>query len=723
MIEAVPRDPYGGYISDLFSVEKNMQLRRRRLHAVLQPDEIAPSTGNFPMMGVEGYPHTKGSRGPVSNSEYLSDASINPHPRFGTLVRNIRARRQGNVNIQIPKASEGTVGPIRNDTAGRIAATVPASAESVSRSSNAKDSVIHMDAMAFGMGCCCLQITMQAKSDRESRFVHDQLATLAPLMLALSASTPIFKGQLAGTDTRWDVISQSVDDRTPAERGESGGWQVDPELVGGGVRRLHKSRYSSVSRYIGKALGDGERRALDALNDGDQDMDEDAYTLLVEGGLDASLAAHVAHLFVRDPLVIFDDAVYLDDRRVTDHFENIQSTNWRTIRWKTPSVGMGLEAEARAQRREAQKHSRGAGADGSEGLPTGKSGAHSTAAASGEKADRERDERDIQTFGPGWRVEFRPLEIQLTDFENAAFSLLTVLATRCLIAMGYNFYLPISLVEENMRRAQLQNAVLEQKFWVRKESFQPPFIAKNPSFGGVDSGRSLVPSVDEITPIELSLDEFFNGRQASPIDRVAGRQGDGFPGLIPAIYGYLEALGCDALTIGRLSPYLTLLQKRASGELPTAAHWMRSFVRSHPAYAGDGKVTPQIADDLLTRCDDIGMGLVQCPELVGDAYIEKLCVADVPEKYLLSSLKDKDDGACAECSEDPCCEEGTTKVRGVRCASYNPLNQCQTARPSDSCGTAPDDPMEQLPRQPWSIHVLAGSGMDPDTYLETSLLQ
>ena len=185
------------------------------------------------------------------------------------------------------------------------------------------------------------------------------------------------------------------------------------------------------------------------------------------------------------------------------------------------------------------------------------------------------DEKDLQLYGPGWRVEFRPLEIQLTDFENAAFALLTVLMTRCMLAMGYNFYLPISLVEENMRRAQLQNAAKEQKFWVRNEAFQPPFFAKNASFGDVESGHSLVPSLSEITPIELTLNEFFNGKEASAIDRVAGRQGDGFPGLIPAIYGYLEALGCDTLTIGRLSPYLTLLQKRASGELLTTAQWIR----------------------------------------------------------------------------------------------------------------------------------------------------
>ena len=35
----------------------------------------------------------------------------------------------------------------------------------------------------------------------------------------------------------------------------------------------------------------------------------------------------------------------------------------------------------------------------------------------------------------------------------------------------YNFYLPISLVEENMRRSQLQNAAQEQKFWVHNNTY------------------------------------------------------------------------------------------------------------------------------------------------------------------------------------------------------------------------------------------------------------
>lgn len=50
---------------------------------------------------------------------------------------------------------------------------------------------IHMDAMAFGMGCCCLQTTFQARSMPESRYLFDQLAVLAPIMVCfLSSASP-----------------------------------------------------------------------------------------------------------------------------------------------------------------------------------------------------------------------------------------------------------------------------------------------------------------------------------------------------------------------------------------------------------------------------------------------------------------------------------------------------------------------------------------------------
>ena len=47
------------------------------------------------------------------------------------------------------------------------------------------------------------QVTFQASDIDESRFLYDQLAVLAPIMMALTAATPIVKGRLAATDVRW----------------------------------------------------------------------------------------------------------------------------------------------------------------------------------------------------------------------------------------------------------------------------------------------------------------------------------------------------------------------------------------------------------------------------------------------------------------------------------------------------------------------------------------
>lgn len=47
---------------------------------------------------------------------------------------------------------------------------------------------IHMDAMGFGMGSCCLQVTFQAESVQESRILYDQLVVIAPLVVRLACA-------------------------------------------------------------------------------------------------------------------------------------------------------------------------------------------------------------------------------------------------------------------------------------------------------------------------------------------------------------------------------------------------------------------------------------------------------------------------------------------------------------------------------------------------------
>lgn len=46
----------------------------------------------------------------------------------------------------------------------------------------------------------------------------------------------------------------------------------------------------------------------------------------------------------------------------------------------------------------------------------------------------------------GWRVEFRSMEAQMTDFENASFVVFIVLLSRAIMSMNLNFYVPISKV-------------------------------------------------------------------------------------------------------------------------------------------------------------------------------------------------------------------------------------------------------------------------------------
>jgi glutamate--cysteine ligase catalytic subunit len=155
-------------------------------------------------------------------------------------------------------------------------------------------------------------------------------------MMALTASTPMIKGRLLDTDARWGIISESVDCRTPAERGRNDPDAPYEALNANGQRRLYKSRYDSISTFIyqGQYTQGNEKtglanRVLNMYNDIPVPIDEEKYQQLREAGIDPALAQHVAHLFIRDPLVIFEGAVEeVDDETQTEHFESIQSTNW-----------------------------------------------------------------------------------------------------------------------------------------------------------------------------------------------------------------------------------------------------------------------------------------------------------------------------------------------------------------------------------------------------------
>lgn len=60
------------------------------------------------------------------------------------------------------------------------------------------------------------------------------------------------------------------------------------------------------------------------------------------------------------------------------------------------------------------------------------------------------------------------MEIQLTDFENAAFTTFITLLTRVILTFDLNLYIPLSRVDANMQRAHGRNAAAKGKFFFRR---------------------------------------------------------------------------------------------------------------------------------------------------------------------------------------------------------------------------------------------------------------
>ncbi|KAF6203999.1 hypothetical protein GE061_002338 [Apolygus lucorum] len=518
MIEGTPGKPFGGLLAHFNIVEANMRYRREECQQLLGPDERCLTLTSYPRLGIGIFtdpPTVPDPLGSASKSLFIPDDVIfSGHPRFKTLTRNIRMRRGEKVAINIPVFKDSkTTSPFVDDF------------ESLGDNGESQKAAlpdhIYMDAMAFGMGCCCLQLTFQACNIEEARTLYDQLTPLCPIMLALTAASPIHRGVLADVDCRWNVISGSVDCRTREERG------LEPLKDNKFV--IPKSRYDSIDSYLSP---EG-----DMYNDVPILYDEQIYKRLRDANIDHLLAQHIAHLFIRDTVSLFSEKVHQEPTD-SDHFENIQSTNWQTMRFKVPPPNSTI----------------------------------------------------------GWRVEFRPCEVQITDFENAAFVVFVVLLTRVILSYKLNLLIPISKVDENMAKAQRRSAVREEVFWFRKD------ITPN----GQQNCSKLEDQYGAMT-----INQIINGKD------------DVFPGLIPLINSYLSAMDVDADTHCSIQQYLKLIQRRASGQLLTTASWIRQFVRQHPSYKQDSIVNEEVNYDLLKTIDGIQSGTVPCPELIGPSLVSK----------------------------------------------------------------------------------------------------
>ena len=82
--------------------------------------------------------------------------------KLSSLSRNIRQRRGKNVDIRVPIYKDKNTDKVNDEPY--------------------KDT-IHMDAMTFGMGSCCFQMTLGCRDLEEAAFIYDQIINLSPILV------------------------------------------------------------------------------------------------------------------------------------------------------------------------------------------------------------------------------------------------------------------------------------------------------------------------------------------------------------------------------------------------------------------------------------------------------------------------------------------------------------------------------------------------------------
>jgi glutamate--cysteine ligase catalytic subunit len=404
-----------------------------------------------------------------------------------------------------------------------------------------------------------LQVTFQASTEEEARLLYDNLIPFTPIMLALSAGTPIYRGYLSDWDTRWNILSDGADDRTPEERG------LHP--LNEQKFRVPKTRHSTVDCYL--------HPESMAYNDIEIQYDHDHLNRLTEGGIDLPLAQHIAHLFIRDPLQVFKESLAKLNSPEDDHddgmefFEDIQSSNWNNVRFKPPPI------------------------------------------------------TDAQI---GWRVEFRTMEPQITDFENSAYICFVVLLTRVILSQRLSFLIPMSKNDINIVRASEKDAVLTQKFYFRRwtkndspkesdirdgldyDKKQSLNLVENESSQRSSTSSSEDGEIDDPQNsfVEMTIDEIINGQERGE-----------FPGVLAMINKYLNSVEVDVDTRRTIDQYLGLIQDRARGDLWTLARFMRQYVQQHESYQKDSVVSDEIQYDLIKKLNEISENRAKCPRLTG----------------------------------------------------------------------------------------------------------
>ena len=95
------------------------------------------------------------------------------------MTRNIRTRRRNKVEISLPLYQDIHTDPLISSKQPCLFPDEEVSPLFL------QSNQVYMDSMAFGMGCCCLQVTLQTADMSQARYIYDQFTVLSPIMVQL----------------------------------------------------------------------------------------------------------------------------------------------------------------------------------------------------------------------------------------------------------------------------------------------------------------------------------------------------------------------------------------------------------------------------------------------------------------------------------------------------------------------------------------------------------
>ncbi|GFE55751.1 gamma-glutamylcysteine synthetase [Babesia ovis] len=622
MVECTPKEPWK--LDEDYILELAQWFRGARRHMRLALESMGlgnvyPFTlTSFPLLGTPNsvceYPMRPLVREPAMLSDFCSDILVNPHPRFGTLARNIRKRRGRKVCIIAPPFIQHVAieaGFKRMYTGGSLmdVSSLETNADdyppgqlqmpeddfyppgetlglcngsySVGRDRVISEDIqcsILIDDPELGkeidhlVSISDVRDVSPATCTEPKRFypIYMDAMVFGMGMCCLQATfscvdeeeARYLYDQLAVLSPLFLALTAATAAFKGTMSSHTTRWRVLSQAVDDRrdeeLERIRFSRFSTVSLYISKEqflLANYKK-----LNDVPVPSRKDVYHKCVEGGLDKVISRHFAAVLSRPPLVAFEEDLNEVDVNATDaHFETFQSTNWNTVRFKPPPLQ-----------------------NGSYPIP--------------------------------WRVEFRCCEAQLRDRESLAVVAVVALMVKVLLKERWNLYIPMSMVHQNMEASDAQDAIINHRFhFVNSVTGAIPIKEKTIKDGTSEStARRTIPST-------IIGNHAFNATKASGdtnpplggIGRYTLREiffTNEHLGLFHRCINHLEMeLQAGEISLESYEMHmenLKMMKGRMYGTHATNAQELRNYFLSHRDFSGNGAITQKMVYDMLSALSE-----------------------------------------------------------------------------------------------------------------------